>query len=275
MKLQNIKISLDLAIKQARAKHPQKKRFDNNRYSHLFVGAKVAEYLPKKGTILDIGSGPCEAAAVLTQLGYNVSACDDLSDYWHLEGDNRRKILEYASAAGVDFHLMENNDLPFKNNTFDMVMSNHVLEHLHESPRNMVNKMMEIVKPNGLLFFTVPNAVNIRKRLDVLIGRTNLPPFKSYYWHPGKSWRGHNREYVRDDLVQLANYLDLEILEISGVDMMLEKLPKLLHGPYSFVTKFFNSWKDSWVLIGKKKPGWVQKVLTDDELSELWPSNHN
>ncbi|MDC0245021.1 class I SAM-dependent methyltransferase [Pseudomonadota bacterium] len=275
MKFPDMKSSLDLAIKQARVKYPQKKRFDKNRCAHLCVGANVAKYLPKQSSILDVGSGPCEAAGMLVQLGYEVSACDDLSDYWHLEGDNRRKILEYASNVGVDFHLIEDNNLPFKKNSFDMVMSNAVLEHLHESPRNMVNKMMEIIKPNGLFFITVPNAVNIRKRLDVLIGKTNLPPFKSYYWHPGDSWRGHIREYVKDDLKQLANYLDLEILEISAVDMMLENLPKQLHGPYLFITKFFNSWKDSWILVGRKKLGWVEKVLTDDELLELWPSNHH
>jgi SAM-dependent methyltransferase len=181
--------------------------------------------------------------------------------------------MEYATEIGVNFLLMENNDLPFEQNSFDMVMCNAVLEHLHESPRDLVNKMMGIVKPNGLFFITVPNAVNIRKRLDVLRGRTNLPPYKAYYWHPGESWRGHIREYVRDDLVQLAEYLDLEVLELRGVDMMLEKLPKLLRRPYLFITKFFDSWKDSWILVGKKKPDWAERVLADDEFAELWPSN--
>jgi len=268
-----MKISLDDAIKQARFKYPVKNRFDRNRYAHLCIGTKVTELLPENGSILDIGSGPCEAAGVLALLGYEVSACDDLSDYWHLYGDNRRKIMEYATEIGVNFLLMENNDLPFEQNSFDMVMCNAVLEHLHESPRDLVNKMMGIVKPNGLFFITVPNAVNIRKRLDVLRGRTNLPPYKAYYWHPGESWRGHIREYVRDDLVQLAEYLDLEVLELRGVDMMLEKLPKLLRRPYLFITKFFDSWKDSWILVGKKKPDWAERVLADDEFAELWPSN--
>ena len=42
------------------------------------------------------------------------------------------------------------------------------------------------------------DASNIRKRIDLLLGKTNLPPFDGYYWSPDP-WRDHNREYVLDD----------------------------------------------------------------------------
>ena len=58
-----------------------------------------------------------------------------------------------------------------------MVMSHDVLEHLHHSPRDLLNDLCELIKPNALLFITVPNAVNIRKRIDVLRGKTNLPDY--------------------------------------------------------------------------------------------------
>ena len=261
---------LNLAINKAQSSFPIKNYFEHRRYAHLCIGEKVLSHLPKQGKILDIGSGPCDTAAVLAHLGYEVWACDDLQDDWHLHGDNQRKIQQFAAESGIKFHLMTKNDIPFENNFFDMVMCNAVFEHLHESPRDLANKMMELLKPNGIFFITVPNAVNIRKRFDVIRGRTNLPPYKMFYWHPGKSWRGHVREYVRDDLVQLVDYLDLEVLEISGADAMLEKLPNILHPLYLAVTKFFDSWKDSWVLVGRKKLGWIEKVLSDDELAQLW-----
>ena len=45
-------------------------------------------------------------------------------------------------------------------------MSNDVLEHLHESPKNSKNMIdfVDLVKN----FNTVPNAVNIKKRINVL-----------------------------------------------------------------------------------------------------------
>ena len=82
-------------------------------------------------------------------------------------------------------------------------MLNDVIEHLHNSPRSILLALLEALKDEGVLLITVPNAGNIRKRLDLLRGKTNLPPFSQYYWHPDP-WRGHVREYVHGDLEQLA-----------------------------------------------------------------------
>lgn len=40
-------------------------------------------------TLLDVGSGPLDKAAVLQRLRFQCSAVDDLSDPWRLLGDNR------------------------------------------------------------------------------------------------------------------------------------------------------------------------------------------
>ena len=45
---------------------------------------------------------------------------------------------------------------------------------------------------------TVPNLVDIRKRIAVVFGKTNLGPFELYYWAP-IPFRGHIREFTRDD----------------------------------------------------------------------------
>jgi len=120
-----------------------------------------------------------------------------------------------------------------------------------------------------LLFVTVPNAVNIRKRIDVLFGNTNLPRFESYYWYPG-SWRGHVREYVRNDLVKLSEYLNLEVLELRSCDHMLEKLPSSIRPAYLLVTSIFRGWKDAWLLVARKRQGWsIKKTLPQNELDRI------
>jgi len=105
-----------------------------------------------------------------------------------------------------------------------MVMCHDVLEHLHDSPRELLNDLAELIKPTGLLFITVPNAVNIRKRISVLVGNTNHPRFDTYYWYPGP-WRGHVREYVRKDLELLCQYLGFTIEQLNGCHHMLHVLP--------------------------------------------------
>jgi hypothetical protein len=114
---------------------------------------------------------------------------------------------------------------------------------------------LELATPNGLLFVTVPNAANIRKRLALLSGRTNYQRFDMFYWYPGH-WRGHVREYVKDDLVRLSEYLDVDVLELRGCDQMMEKLRGVVRAVYLGVTCMMNSWKDSWLLVARKRNDW-------------------
>ena len=54
--------------------------------------AKIAiNNLRPGASILDFGSGACDKAALLKLMGFNCTACDDLKDNWHMEGNNRKK----------------------------------------------------------------------------------------------------------------------------------------------------------------------------------------
>jgi SAM-dependent methyltransferase len=218
--------------------------------------AKVAlHYLSPASRILDVGSGPCDKAAVLQQLGFRCVAVDDLNDPWHQEGDAIHRILEFARDAGIEFHRADAEALPFAKSSFDMVMLCDVIEHLHHSPRELLLAAIGLVRPSGLLVITVPNAVNLRKRLHVLIGKTNLPPFDAYYWCLGE-WRGHVREYVRGDLEQLAQFLGIEVLELRGVNHMLEKLPPIMRQPFVHITHLAQGLRDSWLLVARRPGSW-------------------
>ena len=234
--------------------------------AYLNIAKTVLRYLQPGSKILDFGCGPCDKTSVLQYLGFKCSGYDDLQDDWHKLPGNQEKIMSFAREHGIDFRLGNGGILPFEKSSFDMIMLNDVLEHLHNSPRDLLNDLLELAIPEGLLFITVPNAVNIRKRIEVLFGGTNLPRFEGYYWYPGP-WRGHIREYVRNDLVKLSDYLNLEVLELRGCDHMLEKLPQSIRHPYLFLTKFFPGWKDSWLLVARKKQDWNPiKNLPQDEL---------
>ena len=224
------------------------------------VADVVCRYLSAGDAILDFGAGPCDTAAVLQRLGYRCFACDDLSDDWHEIGENRQKILKFAVEQGVLFEHMKEPRLPdsYPAQFFDMAMLHAVIEHLHDSPRELLNDILQVVRSGGLLFITVPNAVNIRKRLDVLRGRTNLPRFDSYYWNPGP-WRGHVREYVKGDLALLSEYLGLECLELRACDQMLEVVPPGLKRMYILITRLFPGWKDSWLLVARKPANWTPR----------------
>ena len=152
---------------------------------------------------------------------------------------------------------------------FDAVMLHDVLEHLHDSPRDLLIELLSRVRDGGLLFVTVPNHLNLRKRIAAVRGHSIHPQFDTYYWYPG-SWRGHVREYTADDCSRLAAALGLEVVEIAGVHHMLEKVPHRFRRAYLGLSRLFPSTRDTWSMVARKPAGWTPRpALSDDELRRV------
>lgn len=272
-------MEIENAIVAVKEKFPFEGYISENPDAMFSVGKTVCRYLPVGASLFDFGSGPCDKTAVLSLLGYRCAAYDDLNDDWHGVGVNRKKIADFADGMGVDFMCGGDFLGKFKRDSFDMVMAHDVLEHLHDSPRLLLTDMLRMVKPEGFLFITVPNAVNIKKRLEVLLGRTNMERFESYYWYPG-NFRGHVREYVKADLVSLCDFLGVDIVELHGVDHMLtRKLPTWVRPLYKMATAPFPGLKDSWLLVARKPKNWspctdISKDLLMKYLGYI-PSKYN
>ena len=261
----------DRAIQIVRSKFPFEGYMDTAEPVYKDIAGTVQRYLRPGDRILDFGAGPADRTAVVQVLGFRCSAFDDLQDNWHQVGNNRDRILSFAREFSIDYRIRTDDGLPFEKGSFDMLMMHDVLEHLHDSPRSLLIALMDLVRPEGYLFVTVPNAVNIRKRLRVVLGKTNMPSFEQYYWYPDP-WRGHVREYVRDDLVQLSEYLSLDVEELRGCHYMIQKkrLPGFLEQAYRGVTWAFPGLRDTWLLVAKKRPAWSPKrALTQAEFGEM------
>jgi 2-polyprenyl-3-methyl-5-hydroxy-6-metoxy-1,4-benzoquinol methylase len=258
MKLNENTVEVDNAKKKVREQFPFPGYLDNSLDIAANIASVIKKYLQPGAKILDFGSGALDKTAVIQCLGYECSAFDDLQDEWHVLDNNVQRIKDFAKQFNIDFKHAAEGYLPFEKESFDMVMSHDVLEHLHDSPRELLNDLVELIKPNGLLFITVPNAANIRKRMSLLMGNTNLPDFSSYYWYPGP-WRGHVREYVKNDLKLLCEYLGFRIEELRGCHHMLKRVPARIRPAYLFLTNIFPDWRDSWVFVGRKPRNWQAK----------------
>jgi 2-polyprenyl-3-methyl-5-hydroxy-6-metoxy-1,4-benzoquinol methylase len=258
----NFRVCLDPkdALNLVLERFPFKNYIDPSSNSHLSTASCVRRHLSPRAKILDFGSGPCDKTGVLQAMGFECSALDDLQDAWHLKGDCRTRVQAFAEDAGIHFTLARpgSTGFTYPKEHFDMVVLNDVVEHLHDSPRELLNDLLELVAPNGLMLITVPNAGNIRKRLALLCGGTNYQRFDTYYWYPGK-WRGHVREYVKSDLLRLSDYLNVEVLELHGCDQMLSGLAGLPRAVYLGVTNVLKGWKDTWILVARKRPGWMPR----------------
>jgi SAM-dependent methyltransferase len=220
------------------------------------VHRALSSCLTPPADILDFGAGFGDIPLFATLMGHRCEAADDLQDSWHSLPGARENILRVAAEAGIPFTIIrDGQELPWGPDRFDMVMLHHVLEHLHDSPRPLLTRLLESVKPGGHLFITVPNAGNLRKRLDLLRGRTNLPAYADYFWS-SVPYRAHVREYVRGDLECLTRFLGLEPRMLGSYHSMLHVIPPRFRGVYSALTSLMPGTRDSWYMLARKPADW-------------------
>lgn len=256
------------ACDEALARFPFPGYFDPALGGHRSIVRTVARYLPPGSLLLDFGAGAADKTAPLAALGYHCTAVDDLSDEWHRRGNARQRIHDFAATMGIAY-VASPADIP-AGETFDMLMLHDVLEELHDSPRHLLVDLLARVRPGGFFFVTVPNHVNLRKRIGVLFGRTNNPRFEVFYWYPGRRWRGPVREYTRGDCEALAKALDLEVVELTGAHHMLGQVPRRLRRAYQAVSRVIPDTRDSWSMVARKPAHWApRRDLADDELRQV------
>ncbi len=60
---------------------------------------------------------------------------------------------------GYDFHKLSGTELPFEDGKFDIVITNHVIEHVGEETEqiNHLNEIKRILKSDGMVYLAVPN----------------------------------------------------------------------------------------------------------------------
>ena len=121
----------------------------------------IKQHLKTGGNILDVG---CGTGRLLKQLnGVNRFGLDISSEY-----------LKRLETEEITLCLSRIEDMPFKNDYFDMVVCTDVLEHvedLNECLRNIVR----VLKPEGTLLLRVP----YREDLSIYL-RDNYPYYYSH-----------------------------------------------------------------------------------------------
>lgn len=234
---------------------------DASRHQLRAIVDGIEKFAPDATELLDVGSGPLDKAAVLQRIGFRCSAVDDLADPWHLIGDNRETILNFGRREGVQFHLQPDGDysIPFPKEHFDVVTSIAVIEHLHDSPRHILNAMGEHLKTGGLLIVVMPNAVNLRKRLDVLRGRTNYNPLGELY-HSLGPYRGHVREYTIAETREICELNGFIVKSAGTFDHLGDSLPPGWRHAYKLAGKLVPTLLTGLIVVAAKPAGWSPRA---------------
>jgi len=112
-------------------------------------------YIPREGKIVDAGCGFGKWVIYLKRQGYDIMGIDD----------NKiavAKLKDYDDSLHVE--LGDILDVHYPDNSFDAYISMGVVEHFEDGPTSALNEAYRVLKPNGLIFVSVPT-VNIIRRL--------------------------------------------------------------------------------------------------------------
>lgn len=170
-------------------------------------------WIQTAGSVVDLGGGLGPFPPLAAALGLRSVVCDLFAPDLHLDIDELRALVE---KLGVEFITGDVIDrpLPFETDSIDAVTSFESIEHWHHSPRRLFKEVMRILRPGGLVIISAPNAVNIRKRLAVPLGRTNWSRFED--WYEPDFFHGHVREPTAGDMGRLALAMGLESWTVVG-----------------------------------------------------------
>ena len=234
---------------------------DDNLNRYIIIVSQIMKESSSGLKILSIGSGPCDLEAILSKLGFNITAIDDLNDQWHLIGKNRERIKNFAKQMNIELITQSAGSPQLKENYFDVVLLIDIIEHLHRSPRELLNYSISSLKPSGLLIIETPNTVALVNRLKVLFGKSNQVSANFIYWNIGE-YRAHIREYTQSELKQILLYHNLTAVNSKMINIMVDAVrvenfqKKIVIKTYKLISGLYPNFRDTILISGKKPKDW-------------------
>jgi dolichol-phosphate mannosyltransferase len=167
----------------------------------------ILEFTGNSSAVLDIG---CGSSRIILDLKDAVGL-DILFRKLRFLKPNHDKLLQASTFA-----------LPFKSESFDVVINSQVIEHVPEDPKIM-SEMWRVLRPGGTLILGTPD-----------YGRWSWVALE---WLYGKVLEGgyaheHITHYTRQSLAELIQASGFEVLDCQyvGYSEMIFKARKSLHG---------------------------------------------
>lgn len=211
-------------------------------WSNRFYAILARRYGVRGGRLLEIGSGLGHLAGQLEQ------------DFQAYASDVNLWALNEAKKTGFDTRrvLASGEDLPFVDNSFDLVILKHVVEHLGQPEKALMNSG-RITAPGGTLILATPNL------------SSRLKPWK------GEKWIGYQDpthislqppdEWLR--LIRKAGFVPIKVFsdgfwDVPYVKFLPTGMQKVLFGALGGIQAICGipflplQWGESMIVIARK-----------------------
>lgn len=119
---------------------------------------EMGRYMNLEGKrILEVGSG-CGALVTRARMAYglDIYGIEPSVNEFTATLDVGKRLLSHFGLPADALRDAFGENIPFPDEHFDMVYSSNVLEHV-QSPQDVINESLRVLKPGGILLFVVPN----------------------------------------------------------------------------------------------------------------------
>jgi SAM-dependent methyltransferase len=149
----------------------------------------------RPGRAVDVGSGSGGNSQVLASLGWSVTALE-----------HSPAAAELTAARGVAVVRGDARQLPFADESFDLVMSTDVWEHI-EDDECVAQEAFRVCRPGGRLLVAVPTGMDLWSGHDIALG--------------------HVRRYELEQLVSLVEGAGFVVHDTMGWNVLLRPVARI------------------------------------------------
>lgn len=192
------------AIGDIKGKHPDYKGWlynylESNKTRLAFDLDHVKAFAGRDKTIIDVAAAPFVLPIALQRLGYDVSAID-------IDPSRFRDLIASVGLRVVRCNI-EEQPVPFPEDSFDTVIFNEIFEHLRINPVFTLRELHRILKPGGTLLLSTPNLRSLNGIYNFLVKGKSFSCVSSIYEEYEKLSKighmGHVREYTCREVTEL------------------------------------------------------------------------
>jgi len=159
------------------------------------------KYIDKKDMVLDVGCGNGEHSFKIARVCKEVTAFDiEESKLQEAKRKQKQRKIKNIKFLKID----ANKKLPFKRDSFDLILCQDVLEHVRDYKKT-TKEVLRVLRNRGLFLVTLPNKETSWKRLKKQAGQ---------FWFADK---GHIREWSLKEIDNFGKEFNLKLLDKRAV----------------------------------------------------------
>jgi 2-polyprenyl-3-methyl-5-hydroxy-6-metoxy-1,4-benzoquinol methylase len=158
---------------------------------------------------LEVGGFLGAYPLALARLGISVT----LVEHYEYYDGALDELAGYLAASGVEIWDVDfTAKLEVEPPQYTLVTNMAMIEHLPDSPKQLLENLRASTAATGLLVLEVPNIAYYHRRRQLLLGRSVHPELEQLYISE-IPYVGHRREYTAAELAQLVSWTGMHVCE--------------------------------------------------------------